>query len=79
MLVIRGRFLHAADVELLRQTTGAPVVNYYPDNPLDGRLREPPFLRRCPPTTSWWCGAPGSPNSLPRRGRPAHCGGALWL
>ncbi len=44
MLVIRGRFLHAADVELLRRITRAPVVNYFPDNPLDERLREPPLM-----------------------------------
>lgn len=45
MLVIRGRFLRRGDVELLKRAAGgAPVVNYYPDHPLHGRLREPPFL-----------------------------------
>ncbi len=44
VLVIRGRFLHAADVALLRRLTGAPVVNYFPDNPLDERLRDPPLM-----------------------------------
>jgi glycosyltransferase involved in cell wall biosynthesis len=48
VLVIRGRFLRARDVEHLRRLTGAPVVNYYPDNPLHGRLREAPFLRSLP-------------------------------
>jgi spore maturation protein CgeB len=45
VLVVRGRFLRSHDVELLREATGAPVVNYYPDNPLHGRLREAVFLR----------------------------------
>lgn len=44
VLVIRGRFVRAGDVELLRQITGAPVVNYFPDNPLDVRLREPALM-----------------------------------
>jgi spore maturation protein CgeB len=48
VLVIRGRFLRGSDVERLRQRTGAPVVNYYPDHPLVGRLRERPFLRALP-------------------------------
>jgi hypothetical protein len=48
VLVIRGRFLRARDVELLRHVTGAPVVNYYPDDPLHGRLREKAFLRSLP-------------------------------
>ncbi len=45
VLVIRGRFLRARDVELLRRVAGAPVVNYYPDHPLHGRLREGAFLQ----------------------------------
>jgi spore maturation protein CgeB len=48
VLVIRGRFLRARDVEHLRHVSGAPVVNYYPDHPLHGRLRETPFLRSLP-------------------------------
>jgi glycosyltransferase involved in cell wall biosynthesis len=48
VLVIRGRFLHHDDVDLMRETTGAPVVNYYPDHPLHGRLSEPQFLRALP-------------------------------
>lgn len=44
VLVIRGRFLHSGDVQRLRQLTGAPVVNYFPDHPLDPRLRDPALL-----------------------------------
>jgi glycosyltransferase involved in cell wall biosynthesis len=48
VLVIRGRFLRRRDVEQLGRSTGAPIVNYYPDNPLYGSLREPAFLRALP-------------------------------
>ncbi len=48
VLVLRGRFLRRADVEALRRRTGAPIVLYHPDNPLFGRLREPPVLRSLP-------------------------------
>jgi spore maturation protein CgeB len=33
VLVVKGRFLRAADVERLRDRLGVPVVNYFPDDP----------------------------------------------
>lgn len=36
VLVVKGTFLHAATVRLIRRTLGIPIGNYYPDNPYCG-------------------------------------------
>ena len=56
VVVVRGRWLSARDVERLRDATGAPVVNLQTDNPLSGRVREPRLLDALPAydlVTAW--------------------------
>jgi len=43
-LVVKGRFLSAADVEALRRASGGLVVNYFPDNPFFPDLYERPVV-----------------------------------
>ncbi len=41
VLVIKGTYLHAATVRLIRHTLGIPIGNYYPDNPYCGVPLDP--------------------------------------
>lgn len=43
-LVVKGRFLSARDVEVLRRASGGLVVNYFPDNPFFPQLYERPVI-----------------------------------
>jgi hypothetical protein len=44
VLVVKGRFLRAADVRRLRQCTDGPLVNWAPDAPLYPEFREKPWI-----------------------------------